>query len=61
MKSLPQPINEGCEGQGNGVVSKTSNIDQAHGQENRNVTGLGGCIGQKILLPSGTGDCRNNL
>ena len=51
MKSLPRPIKEEFEIQGNWVISKTANtssgipFDQAHWQQNRNVKGLGGCIG----------------
>ena len=51
MKSLPRPIKEEFEIQGNWVISKTANtfsgipFDQAHEQENRNVKGSGGCIG----------------
>ena len=49
-KSLPRPIKEEFEIQGNWVISKTANtfsgipFDQAHEQENRNVKGSGGCI-----------------
>ena len=48
MKSLPRPIKEEFEIQGNWVISKTANtfsgipFDQAHEQEPRNVRGSGG-------------------
>ena len=51
MKSLPQPIKEEFESNGNWVVSKTGKafsaipFDHAHEQENRSVKGSGGCIG----------------
>ena len=51
MKSLPRPIKEEFETQGNWVISKTAHtcsgipFDQAHEQENRKVKGSGGCIG----------------
>ena len=47
MKSLPQPIKEEFEIQGDWVISKTANkfsgipFDQAHGQENCKVKGAG--------------------
>ena len=50
MKSLPRPIKEELEIQGNWVISKTAisffgvPFVQAHEQENRNVKGSGGCI-----------------
>ena len=51
MKSLPQPIKEEFDGNGNWVVSKTEKafsaipFDHAHEQENQSVKGSGGCIG----------------
>ena len=50
MKSLPQPIKEEFEIQGNWVITVANTnsgipFDQAHEQENRNVKGLGGCLG----------------
>ena len=69
MKSLPRPIKEEFEIQGNWVISKTANtfsgipFDQAHEQENRNVKGSGRGGGvlvlQKTLLPSDAGCCQD--
>ena len=66
MKSLPRPITQEFEIQGDWVISKTANtfsgipFDQAHEQENRNVKGAGVVLVlQKTLLLSDAGCCRN--